>query len=179
MITKDHINNWIELNATGDNLKEDSYWTDSETSLSRRLVEAKVLTDRWSNCATVFIFHSSKKDYVREKLGDKLTKYDPSLQNLKAKLKDLKTKLPALGEALEKLGKTLATINNGQRNLAEEIEKMFQERAANDPEADMMWGARVYYMDECPVDKGLVLALDQTEELLQSGDSRSVAVFPM
>ena len=120
-------------------------------------------------CATVFIFHSSKKDYVREKLGDKLTKFDPSLQNLKDKLKDLKTKLPALGEALEKLGKTLSTMGGGQSNLAEEMEKMFQERAANEPEADMIWGARVYYMDDCPVDKGLALALDQAEELSTIG----------
>lgn len=179
MITKDHINNWIDLNATGENIKDDEYWRDSEDSLVRRLVEAKVLTDRWGNCATVFIFHSSKKDYVREKMGDKLTKWDPSLQNLKDKLKDLKTKLPALGEALEKLGKTLSTMGGGQSNLAEEMEKMFQERAANEPEADMIWGARVYYMDDCPADKGLALALVQTEDLLQSGDSRSVAVFPM
>jgi hypothetical protein len=179
MITKDHINNWIDLNAAGVNIKEDAYWMSSEDNLQRRLVEAKVLTDRWGVCATVFIFPSSKKDYVREKLGDKLTKWDPSLQNLKAKLKDLKTKLPALGEALEKLGKTLSTMGNGQSNLAEEMEKMFQERAANELEADMMWGARIYYMDDCPADKGMVLALDQSEEQLQSGDSSSVAVFPM
>ena len=26
MITKDHINNWIDLNATGENIKDDEYW---------------------------------------------------------------------------------------------------------------------------------------------------------
>lgn len=179
MITKDHIDNWIALNATGENLKENSYWTDSKDSLVRRLVEAKVLTDRWSNVATVFIFHSSKKDYVREKLGDKLTRRDASLQSLVAKMAELKTKFPSLGEVVERLGKTLSAVGGGQGDFVQELEKMLKAEATKEPEVDLIWGAYVYYLDDCPVDKGLALALDQAEEQLQSGDSRSVAVFPM
>lgn len=179
MITIDHINNWIDLNATGDNIKGNDYWHDSKDSLARRLVEAKVLTDRWGVCATDFIFHSSKKDYVREKLGDKLTTRDSSVQSMMGKMKELKTKFPSFGDAVEKLGQALNTMGGGSVNFMDSLEAAMKTEAAKGPEIDFIWGARIHYMDECPVDKGLVLALDQTEEQLQSGNSRSVAVFPM
>lgn len=180
MITKDHIDNWIALNATGDNLKEASYWTPSETSLARKLIEAKVLTDRWENVATDFIFHSSKKDFVRAQLGDKLTTRDSSMTTFMAKMKDLKTKFPDLGKAVEKLGQALSGMGTAQGvNIMEEMDKMLKAEAAKQPEMDFIWGARIHYLDDCPVDAGLCLALDHTEEQLRSGNSRSVAVFPM
>ena len=39
-----------------------------QTSLKLKLVEAKILIDRWDNVAADIIFHSSQKNFIEEKL---------------------------------------------------------------------------------------------------------------
>ena len=78
--TRKQINEWIRINYTGDNFKSPSneggnhYWA-SNKAIKRKLIEAKVLIDRWDNSTTDFIFHSSKESFIEDSLKDSLDYY--------------------------------------------------------------------------------------------------------
>jgi hypothetical protein len=74
MYSKDQINEWLNLNCDSDSDNDKSSELDYfNVSLKLKLVEAKILVDRWGNLTSDIVFHSSKKDFVREKLGSALT----------------------------------------------------------------------------------------------------------
>jgi hypothetical protein len=73
MFSKELIDKLLELNTIGDNCKDDDPEWFAGDALKRKLVEAKMLIDRWGNCADHIIFHPSKKEFVRSKLGSDLS----------------------------------------------------------------------------------------------------------
>jgi hypothetical protein len=79
--------------------------------------------DRWENFSSDIIFHSSKKDFVREKLGDFLS--------------------------------TEIVYN---------------------VEVDSIWGATIYYLDDCPIDKGIMI---DPASRAYTENGRHIAIFPM
>jgi hypothetical protein len=73
MFSKVIIDGLLRLNAVSENCKDDDPEWFAGDALKRKLVEAKMLIDRWGNCADHIILHPSKKEYVRLKLGSDLS----------------------------------------------------------------------------------------------------------
>ena len=76
--SKQQIDEWLALAETGNNSPEKPGYVsevEQEPSLKVRMLEAKVLIDRHALITTAFIFHSSHKELVREKLGTDLNKF--------------------------------------------------------------------------------------------------------
>lgn len=73
-VTKEQIDNWIKDFETGDNKKYIDRVGDSRYSdrLSIRLVEGKVLVDRWNLFSNIIIFNNENKQRILEILCDKL-----------------------------------------------------------------------------------------------------------
>jgi hypothetical protein len=62
----------IKLASAGENYTEESQCLlRQEPSLVKKMLEAKILVDRWNIVVTDFIFNSSKKLYVEEQLASK------------------------------------------------------------------------------------------------------------
>lgn len=72
MITKEQIANWMTAYEGGDNWEYVQRVPDyfSSAGLKRKLIEAKMLVDRWDNISTDIIIHTSHKDPVRNELGN-------------------------------------------------------------------------------------------------------------
>ena len=66
-ITKEKIQQLIELNKTGVNFKNTNYFSNS---IKRLFVEAKALIDRWDLVTTDFIVHLAHKEIIKENLKD-------------------------------------------------------------------------------------------------------------
>ena len=73
-LTKEQVDGLISCAKAGINYTEKSQQDFKEqTNLVRKLVEIKVSVDRWNIVVTNWFFHSSKKEFIRKELGDKLT----------------------------------------------------------------------------------------------------------
>jgi hypothetical protein len=125
------IDNLLSINVTGENNVDDDpeYFSDksySTNNFKRKILEAKVLIDRWDNITTVFIFHPFHKETVRQGLKDSI---DIHLEGIDV-----------------------------------------------DESYDTVWGAKIFYTNECPINIGIAWAADPTAH---TTNGRHVAVFPM
>ncbi len=74
IFTKEKVNYLLKLNDGGDNDCNENF--NGIISLPLILLEAKVLTDRWDQCANHIIIHTSHSESLKEKLKSKAKDYD-------------------------------------------------------------------------------------------------------
>ena len=137
-------------------------------SLKHKFAEAKILIDRWNLVTTDFVIHSSLKEFIRDNLGDALTRG-----------LDKKPKL-TLKDLYDILGKLIK--DNPEIDMDIDIDSLnVIPKATNDVNCDYMWGAIIHYSDSIPKDKGIALALSIDDASFQDEEypERCVAVFPM
>lgn len=67
MFAKKDIDNFLILNKRGDNYSAQNDF--HKSSLILKLIEAKILVDRWGLISSDLIIHSSHKDYVHDSLN--------------------------------------------------------------------------------------------------------------
>ncbi len=157
MFSKDEIEAWIDLATTGINKMDPA--AETINSIKLRVLEAKVMTDRWGHVATDIVVHSSHKgDFIRA-----LGLEDPAPES---------EQVTAAKSLLEKLK---GLVQPGYKTPLE-------------PKGSRLWGANVHYSDNIPEDVGLVLVLedgqlyDNCAECFDDGESEvdhCVAVFTM
>ena len=160
MFSKDEIEAWIDLATTGINKMDPAAKT--VASIKLRVLEAKMMTDRWGNVATDYVIHSSHKDSFRKALG---------------------ASLQIAGEPAKE-----SSILIGLLNRIANVIPNFSEKDIPKPTVDLLWGANIHYSDNIPEDVGLALVLengqlyDNCAECFDDGESevdRCVAVFTM
>ena len=149
--TKEQIQEYILVNMKGANFEEDSQFS---TSLKLKLVEAKVLVDRWNLVSTDIIIHSSLKDLFRTTLGviDK-----PTAMNLNLLFK----------------------IHSKIRDMDVDSLEQVLSKPTVDLDCDYIWGVTIHYSDDIPKDKGLMIALNGDKFQDMQYPDRCIAVFPM
>lgn len=161
MFTKNQIDYWLELNKTGENYRNDEYFI--FPSLKTKLLESKVLIDRWSVVTTDIIVHTSHKSFFNEELKGSIyeTRYNYDANESKSLIKDLEEKFPDLSEIWERF-----------KNYIPEYVKTSENY-------DHIWGARIHYSEDMPIDRCMLLSFKKSGELATENPARSIAVFPL
>lgn len=164
MITKEQIELWLAIdNNNGDNKQPSSYFADN--SLKTKLVEAKVLVDRWAQVSTDIIVHSSNRDFFRLEFGNTINIANDNTNQI--------------------IDQVSAIIEDDQMPKTMKLSKIAELISiSKTTKTDMLWGAVVHYSDDCPRDKGIMVARITTKDgttnlQIPEKPSRSIAVFPM
>lgn len=160
MFTKEQINNLLEINKGSDNNRGDDYFHNN--SLKLRILEAKVLVDRWGTVSTDIIVHSSHKDLFKKTFNIS----DSLLKENEVSKEDINKLQEFLGDGHK--------ISQSLKALLSHFNKT----------VDSVWGANIHYSDDCPSDQGIILSLLEDGKLATEIENpkeagRSVAVFPV
>jgi len=161
--TKEQIQEYILMNMKGANFEEDSHFS---TSLKMKLVEAKVLVDRWNLVSTDIIVHTSLKEFIRTNLGVALTKGID------------KSTVMTLGDLMENLNMLFKMNPKLQDMEVDSLEEVLPKPIV-DTDCDYMWGASIHYSDDIPKDKGIMIALNGDKFQDIEYPDRCLTVFPM
>jgi hypothetical protein len=128
----------------------------------RKLLEIKVLIDRWSNITTDVILHSSHREMVIESLGADLSIYDLSNRTLSLTYEKAKK---ILGDKLP--------FNN-----VDEMAKFMKEyKPISSSPGYYIWGCEIHFSDNIPINAGIALGGLVNND--SDKDSNSIVVFPM
>jgi len=168
MFTKNQIDKFLEIHAAGDN---QDHSVIKHAKLKHRLIEAKCLIDRWGTMvSTDVIFHSSKKDTVRQELGSDL---DSKVPLDLSKIVEIIKKHTALLKSHLQVDEALKVIDGVSK---EDMLEMSEKLIGKDP-VDTMCGLTFHYSDDCPIDSSIMLALpmDFEDEFV----GRYVSTLPM
>lgn len=169
MFSKDQINECLALaeKEGAANYEKEDYFSHN---LKRKLVEAKVLTDRWGQVATDIIVHPAHKEVFREKFKKEFS-YSIDRDNLNFLRENLK-KIISLTKSIEEQTVIENTVNDHLQN-------------STFGQTDSIWGATIHYSDDIDVNKGLIIAADPRKDgssvqfANPENPDRCVAVFPM
>jgi len=162
--SKEQIQEYILMNMKGANFEEDSHFS---KALKMKLVEAKVLVDRWNLVSTDIIVHSSLKEFFRTNLGDSLTKGID------------KSTTMTLGDLFDNLGTLFKILPKMKDAEFSSLKDVMPLPKVVDIDCDYIWGATIHYSDDMPKDKGIMMALNGNKFQDARDPDRCVAVFPM
>jgi len=165
MFTKNQIDSWIQIGLQGDNANYKFH-----VAFKPKLVEAKMLIDRWGSPGTDIIFNSCHKSFVLDELKDEI---NISGGDLLERMKRVRKIISNVDAGLAKVFDMIDAIK--YKDLSEEDNNFLS--SVKTPESITVWGSKIHFVDCIPINTGLFLYL--TNETINIMDDRSVAVFPM
>jgi len=175
MLTKNQIDNWIQLYELSDNKKDfiqDSF-NSRRVFLKRDLVEAKVQIDRWGVVTNTWLFHSSKQGMIHSLFPKDADYKDSDAESLKAALRVLIKYAGVIELGIDLKGRSIDDLTS------EELAKITTQSSYED--TFHIWGADVHFTDDIDPNIAIGLSLNKDGLTLMPNDSanltNSIIVF--
>lgn len=169
MITKEQLTKWAMQYQEGDNyeyVQRTPYtFTDNSAHLKHKLVEAKMLVDRWDLISTDIVVHSSHKGLFRSELGD-------AIMGLRS-LTSIRDVFASYGR--ETQADLQCVLDLFTEDKIQEWNGRLEVNAV-----DHLWGADIHYSDDVLPEQGMMIARNRDGSLMdEEHPGRCIAVFPM
>lgn len=170
MFTQDQILKLIEIGSA--NIKPDNYFN---MNLHNKLIEAKMLINKYGTICTDFILHSSHKDFFKKEMHDEINISEGTLlmrvENISKVLLQYDIGVPLT----ESINNTLEILKDFRKeDLPPESQRILNE--FEETENICLWGTNVYFCESIPSNIGLCLCMKNE---IHDVEAKHVVLFPM